>query len=126
MQDPSAPAQSAITFAGSAGITFFGVVLGLKPELMLAGLWGALWALSYLDPISLVRRCAMAVTSSVLAGYGTPAAMLVVEASGYLHSSAVHDRVQYPIAVAIGFLAHRTIGPWLIKAAERKAEEIAQ
>ena len=125
MQDPSSTAQSAITFAGSAGITLFGIVLGLRPDLMLAGLWGALWSLTYLEPISIVRRCALAVTSSVIAGYGTPAAMVFVEASGFLHTATAYDRVQYFVAMAIGFLAHRTIGPWLIKAAERKAEEIA-
>ena len=126
MQDPSSTAQSAITFAGSAGITLFGIVLGLRPDLMLAGLWGALWALSYSDPMPLYRRVTLAFLSSVLAGYGTPAVMVLIEHANLLQSDAAQQKLQYPVAVGVGFLAHRVLGPFLLRFAQKKADEAVE
>lgn len=108
----------------ATGVTLFGIALGLRPELVLAGLWGAFWALSYADPMPLRRRCTLSITASILAGYGTPAAMAVVDGMGAMQAAGAQDKIQYPVAVGIGFLAHRILGPLLMRLAAKRAEDV--
>ena len=82
MPDPATTSGAAVIGLSATGVTLFGLALGLRPELVLAGLWGAFWALSYAAPMPLHRRCTLSVTASILAGYGTPAAMAVVDGMG--------------------------------------------
>jgi len=88
MNDPSA---TGVSYSSSVGLVLFGIAIGLRPELMLAGLWGALWALSYADPMPLWRRAALSVTASVLAGYSTPAAMAILGSVHVLEGEGVHE-----------------------------------
>ena len=122
MTDPSA---TGVSYSSSVGLVLFGIAIGLRPELMLAGLWGALWALSYSDPMPLYRRVTLAFLSSVLAGYGTPAVMVLIEHANLLQSDAAQQKLQYPGAVVVGFLAHRVLGPFLLRFAQKKADEVA-
>lgn len=122
MNDPSA---TGVSYSSSVGLVLFGIAIGLRPELMLAGLWGALWALSYADPMPLWRRAALSVTASVLAGYSTPAAMAILGSVHVLEGEGVHEKLQYPFAVGVGFLSHRILGPFLLRIAKKKADEVA-
>ena len=123
MNDPSA---TGVSYSSSVGLVLFGIAIGLRPELMLAGLWGALWALSYSDPMPLYRRVTLAFLSSVLAGYGTPAVMVLIEHANLLQSDAAQQKLQYPVAVGVGFLAHRVLGPFLLRFAQKKANEAVE
>lgn len=120
----SEPASASAIASSALGITIFGVVIGLRPELMLAGLWGAFWALSYAEPMPLYKRCTLSATASILSGYGTPAAMLFLEGLGFMQSAGASEKIQYPVAVGIGFLSHRILGPFLMRFAKKKVEEI--
>jgi len=122
MNDPSA---TGVSYSSSVGLVLFGIAIGLRPELMLAGLWGAFWALSYADPMPLWRRAALSVTASVLAGYSTPAAMAILGSVHVLEGEGVHEKLQYPFAVGVGFLSHRILGPFLLRIAKKKADEVA-
>jgi len=124
MPEPATTSSAAIIGLSTTGVTLFGLALGLRPELVLAGLWGAFWALSYADPMPLHRRCTASVIASILAGYGTPAAMAVVDGMGAIQAAGAQDKIQYPVAVGIGFLAHRILGPLLMRLAARRAEDV--
>ncbi len=109
-----------------AGIAVFGIAIGLRPELMLAGLWGAFWALSYATPSPLSRRLSLAIISSIIAGYATPAAIIIAEFTILKQASdTMLSRMQFPIALLFGFLAHRILGPFLMRFAQRKSDEVA-
>lgn len=75
MPDPaSAPATLALT---GAGITIFGVVTGLHPDILLAGFAGGVWAQSYLPQTTLFRRISTTLGSAIVAGYLTPISVAI-------------------------------------------------
>ena len=41
------------------------------------------------------RRCTLSITASILAGYGTPAAMAVVDGMGAMQAAGAQDKIQY-------------------------------
>ena len=110
----------------SAGLTIFGMATGLHPAILLAGLAGALWALSYQDPLPIVKRVAVTVTSAVVAAYLTPAVVAGITSIGAWPEALTKDLVQLPVAVLIGLLAHRVLGPSILRIAAKKAEEVAK
>ena len=103
-------------------ITIAGFSLGLHPPLMLAGFCGAMWSLSICDPIPIVRRLTIAITSTFVAGYGTPATVSMAHSMTWWPAEVTIEMAQYPCAMLIGFLSHQVIGPWLLKIAARQAE----
>lgn len=94
MPDPTLPAAAAVQFAatvsGVASVTLLGVPLGLRVDLLIAGFAGAVVAMALLNSVpgswdtwqQLVRtslqRIAVAVASSLVAGYVTPILMLMI------------------------------------------------
>ena len=82
-------------------------------------------AVPYTLPMPLWRRAALSVTASVLAGYSTPAAMAILGSVHVLEGEGVHEKLQYPFAVGVGFLSHRILGPFLLRIAKKKADEVA-
>lgn len=107
MPDPTIPTAAAVQFAatagGVAGVTLLGVPLGLRVDLLIAGFSGAVVAMALLNSVpgswdtwqQLVRtslqRIAVAVASSLVAGYVTPIAMLLAN-------------MPPPLVVATGFV----------------------
>ncbi|MDA8522299.1 hypothetical protein [Acidovorax sp. NCPPB 4044] len=93
MPEPTSSAAGIITVATAAvstsALTVFGVPLGLRVDLLIAGFAGALVAIILLDSVpgssdtwrelarTTVRRIAVAFASSLTAGYLTPLAMLI-------------------------------------------------
>ena len=120
MTDPTTSASAAVAAVSSAGISLWGISLGLRPELMLAGLWGAFWALSYADPMPLWRRAALSVTASVLAGYSTPAAMAILGSVHVLEGKACMRSCSIRSPSASVSLSHRILGPFLLRLAKKK------
>ena len=106
----------------AAGITVFGISTGLQPEVMIAGFAGGLWAQAYHPPTTIMKRIAMTILASVLSGYLTPA--ISASVSPMMPVTASMTPVKLPIAVLIGLLAQRVLGPWLMKFAAKKADAI--
>ena len=87
--------SAAVTLSGAAvsasAITAFGVPLGLRADVLLAGFFGSLVAIILLNTVpgaadtwrellrTSVRRLAVAWASSITAGYITPLALLIAE-----------------------------------------------
>lgn len=121
------PASSAALAAATAtGLTLFGVATGLHPAILLAGLAGGLWALSYQEPSPVWKRVAVTIMAAIVAGYLTPAVAAGVTSIGAWPQNVTRDLVQLPIAVVIGLLSHRVLGPALLRIATQKAEEAAK
>ena len=91
MPEPTTSAGLTIA-AGTAGagvITAMGVSLGLRPDILLAGFFGALVAMAFFNTVpssgdtamhmlrTTLRRMAFAFASSLTAGYLTPLALLL-------------------------------------------------
>lgn len=92
MPEPASAAASATLLAAGATVpvlTAFGVPLGLRPDVLIAGFSGSLVAITLLNTVpvtsitlmglsqSTLRRVAVAFASSLTAGYITPLAMLI-------------------------------------------------
>lgn len=120
------PASSAIVIAGAAGLTIFGVATGLSPALLIAGMAGGFWALSYMPPMPAGKRITTAALSALLAGWATPAIVAAITSMSAWPSAVTHDIVQFPVAIAFGMLSHTVIGPAMLKFASRKIEEVAK
>lgn len=58
--------------SAATGITVAGVATGLTFEVLLPGFVGALASLSFLDHMTIPKRCWSLVTSTLLAGYTAP------------------------------------------------------
>lgn len=118
------PASSGLSLAATAtGLTLFGVATGLDPAILLAGLAGGLWALSYQPPAPAWKRVAVTAMASIIAGYLTPAIVAGATSLDAWPHAITHDLLQFPVAVLIGLLTHRVLGPAILRIAARKAEE---
>lgn len=94
MPEPTSSTVAAATFVAASGtipaLTAFGVPLGLRADLLIAGFAGSLVAIVLLNTVpstgdtwrelirTTLRRMAVAVASSLTAGYLTPMVMLAV------------------------------------------------
>ncbi len=93
MPEPAATAATTTLAAATAAVpalTAFGVNLGLRPDVLVAGFAGALAAIVLLNSVptegdtwlhllrTTWRRIAVAISSSLVAGYLTPTLMLAV------------------------------------------------
>ena len=92
MPEPATSAAAATIAAATAAVpvlTAFGIPLGLRPDVLIAGFAGALVAIVLLDTVpaggdtwphlvrTTVRRILVALASSLTAGYLTPVVLLV-------------------------------------------------
>jgi uncharacterized membrane protein YdfJ with MMPL/SSD domain len=114
--------------ATASGLTVFGIATGLDPAVLIAGFAGGLWAQSYHPPMSILARIGLTILASIIAGYLAPAGATVAAAGVGLFSPlkgvlsvAV---LQLPIAVIIGLIAHRILGPAIMKLAAKKTESL--
>ena len=121
------PTSSTIAVGLTAGgLTLFGIATGLHPMLLLAGLAGGWWALSYQTaPMPLVRRITALGVSSLAAAWITPPAVAATVGQGWLGPAATGELLQFPAALIVGLLAHAALGPALMKLTTRKIENAA-
>lgn len=110
--------------SNGVGITIFGLVLGLYPEHLIAGFCGAVWSLTYLDPMPARRRLLVTGSSTLVAGYVTPVVTAFAGGLNYWPQTVPVAMAQYPLALAIGFVAHHYLGPAILQFAAKKSEEI--
>lgn len=123
---PELTSSAVALTATSEGLTVFGMGTGLHPAILLAGMAGGWWALSYQDPLPVMKRVAVTIMSAIVAGYLTPAVAAGVTAIGAWPQAVTKDLVQFPVAVVIGLLAHRVLGPSILRIAAKKAEEVGK
>jgi len=115
MPEPTATAASATLAAATAAVpalTAFGVNLGLRPDVLVAGFAGALCAIVLLNSVPQTgdtwrhlvrttgRRMAVALTSSLVAGYLTPVLLLAI---------SMPDSLALGIAFATGAGAQKVL-----------------
>lgn len=124
MTEPATSATALITAGTAAGLTAFGVATGLHVNILIAGLFGGIWAISYNPPAGVIARVLFLVGSSLIAGYVAPvAASIAASAASNLitwwPSDITREALQYPVAFFTGFLGIRWIGPALMRRAEK-------
>jgi hypothetical protein len=123
MPEPTSSAAAVTVTAG--GLTLFGVVTGLQPALLIAGLAGGWWALSYQrDAMTIGRRISVLGISALVAAWVTPPAVAMTVHSGWFPGVAA-ELMQYPGAAVVGLVAHAVIGPGLMRLAAKRAGEVA-
>lgn len=120
MPEPTIPTAAAVTLASSSlavpVVTAFGVSLGLRPDILVAGFAGAVVAMTLLNSVpstgdtwrqllrDSLRRMAVALASSVTAGYLTPLTLLVAQ---------IPESLLLGGAFAVGAGAQRMLLAWL-------------
>lgn len=121
-------ADVSVTTAALAatGLTVFGVTTGLDPSLLIAGFAGGVWAQSYHPPIAWWRRLALTTLASILAGYLAPAAAMLAVSFEFTRQAFTIATLQLPLAVVIGLIAHRVLGPGLMRLGARKLEDLSK
>lgn len=120
MPEPTTTTAAATMIAATASVpmlTAFGVPLGLRPDVLIAGFAGALVAIVLLDSVptsgdtwpqllrTTFRRMAVTLASSLTAGYLTPLTLLV---------SNLPEALLLGVAFAIGASAQKFL-LWAIK-----------
>ena len=130
MPEPTSSATALLvtTASTAAGLTICGVATGLHPNLLVAGLCGGLWAISYQPPSGVVARVLFLLGSSLAAGYFAPvaasiAASAAVSLLSWWPRDITREVIQYPVAFVTGFLAIRWLGPALLRRAEKLEAE---
>ncbi len=112
--------------ATAAGVTILGVSTGLDPALLIAGFAGGLWAQSYAGPSHWLQRLAATALASILAGYFTPAAAIMLSASDTIRGALPGHALLLPVAVLVGLLAQRVLGPAIMRIARKKSEDLTK
>lgn len=124
MPEPTSTAAAVAITAG--GLTVFGMATGIFPPLLLAGLAGGWWALSYqCAPMPFGRRVSVLTISALMATWITPPVVAATLGSGLLLPGMTGELIQFPGAALVGLVTHRVIGPMLMRLAEKKAGEVA-
>ncbi|MBL8484122.1 MAG: hypothetical protein JNJ60_18135 [Rhodocyclaceae bacterium] len=106
--------------AWAAGLTILGVATGLHPGLLIAGLAGGLWALSYRAPQPLPQRIAAAFIAPLAAGWLTPAAVAAVTSLSWWPAAVTADLLRYPVAMGIGLTAYQVHGRTMLRIAAKR------
>ena len=124
MAEPATSATALITAGTAAGLTVFGVATGLHINILIAGLFGGFWAMSYTPPTGAVARVFFLLGSSIIAGYIAPvasaaAASAAISLLSWWPRDITRDAIQYPVAFFTGFLGLRWLGPALMRRAEK-------
>ena len=120
--EPTTSIPAALT---AAGLTVFGVTTGLHPNILLAGLFGGLIAMSYHPPSGVLARVLFMAGSSLIAGYVAPAATAIAASAAaslisWWPRDITYQVMQFPVAFLIGFLGLR----WLMPAIARRANKM--
>lgn len=124
MAEPTSTIVMAAPLA--AGLTIFGVATGLHPEILLAGLAGGLWALSYHPPMPIAKRVSITCIAAIVAGYMTPAIAVGVTSFSAWPQAVTADMMHMPVALLVGLLCYRVLGPAIYRFANKKAEEVSK
>lgn len=122
---PEPTSSTAAVALTASGISLWGVATGLHPVILVAGIAGGWLAMTYLPSVSTWRRLGLAALSGLIAAWVTPAAVAGVRSLPVWPETISAEMAQYPVAIVLGLLAWRVIGPRLIDYAEKKTQEVA-
>ena len=128
MPEPTSSTAAAVATLTAAGIsipmiTLFGIPLGLRVDLMIAGFFGSLVGIILLNSVpgdadtwtkllrTTLRRMFVAFASSITAGYLTPLALLIANLPDALLLSAAFAVGGGAQRVLIGAIARLSGGP---------------
>lgn len=120
MAEPTSLAVFSVT---AGGLTVFGFVTGLQPELLIAGMVGGWWGLSYGEPRALISRVSSVALAAISSAWGTPAALSLAGALSF-GPPVVNTATQMFIALALGRVMHVVFGSPLDAMVKRKMEEV--
>lgn len=120
------PSTIIVTISSAGAMSILGIATGLDLPVMAAGFFGALWSQSYSPPTSLAKRAFLTLLASILAGYLAPASASAVMTIQVARDAFTVASLQLPVAVFIGLLSHRVLGPAIMKLAAKKAEDLTQ
>lgn len=118
----SEPATPILT---SGGLTLFGIVTGLHPMLLVAGFIGCWWYNSYIPELTLWQRVCSGLIAAFVSAWLTPPIVIWATCYSWWPPIVPAPIVGFPVALAIGFLTHKVIGPALLRAAQKKVEDLA-
>jgi hypothetical protein len=113
------------------GLTVMGIQTGIDPMLALAGLAGGWWQQTYLDkPLPILQRLSIGCISALAGTWFGPLAASMAHSAGAYYipwwPAEVHSNfLRFAMAYSIGLVAHRKLGPLLLRTIDRKAAEVA-
>jgi hypothetical protein len=110
----------------AAGLTLLGIKTGLEPAVLIAGFAGGVWAQSYGGPVVIWKRMFLTILSAILAGYLAPAVAAAAMSSASVREVFTVDMLRLPLAVVVGLVAHRVLGPAIMKLAAKKAGDFTK
>lgn len=119
------PTTSTAAALASAGLTVFGVATGLHPMLLVAGFVGGWWAHSYGDSMPVGHRLSSCVIAALVATWSTPPIVVWLTTLPVWPDAVTADLIKFFVSLVLGFLAHRVLGPAILRVASKKAEELA-
>lgn len=120
MAEPTS--STAAVVISAAGLSFFGIATGLHPMLLIAGLAGGWWSLSFQAPMTLGARLTSMIISALVAGWLAPVLVAALVGQVFVPRAVTGDLLQFPVALLVGFLTHTALGPGLIALLKRKLE----
>lgn len=123
---PEPTSSTAAVALTASGISLWGVATGIHPIILVAGVAGGWLAMTYLPSVSTWRRLSLAALSGLIAAWATPATVAGLRSLSIWPEPISVDMAQYPVAIVLGLLAWRVIGPRLIDYAEKKSQEVAR
>lgn len=118
MTGPAAP----FTYS-TAGLAVFGIATGIRPELIIAGLIGCWWAISYQDPQPLSKRLAAYGVSAFAATWGAPPIAQGLPGMPWWPDGVTADLIVLPVALGLGLVAYKVLGPAIMKAVSQRLEQ---
>lgn len=119
MSEPATP------LLATGGLTVLGFATGIHPMLLVAGFVGCWWYNSYLSELTIVQRLASGLIAALVAAWATPPVILYLTSLSWWPATVPPLLAGFPCALSIGFLTHKVIGPAMLRAATKKAEDLA-
>lgn len=107
MTEPVSTSSAALaTVSYTTGITVFGAATGLRADLIIAALAGAMLRASYNQtPMSNTRRVLNVTVATLVGAVLSPAATAWITGLDMWPKTVSHEMAGLPIAVALGYLA---------------------
>lgn len=121
MSEPASVSVAALT---TGGLTLFGLATGLHPMLLVPGFVGCWWYNSYLPELSTGQRIASGLIAALVAAWLTPPLIAWITSLAWWPPTVPALTAGFPSALCIGFLTHKVIGPTLLRAAQKKSEDL--
>lgn len=109
----------------SGGLVVLGIATGIDPMFLVAGFIGCWWYNTYVQPpLPIIQRLTSGLIAALVAAWTAPPLLAWITGSAWWPTHVPATTVGFSLALAVGFLTHRVIGPGLLRLAQKKAEEM--